>query len=64
MHWNGRGRYLENNRERINRIVAQHRPTILAVCEANLRQKVDDQLVQIQSYKMLDLKARYIDEIK
>ena len=57
MHWNGRGRYLENNRERINGILAQHRSAVLAISEANLRQGVNDQLVQIQGYKMLDLIA-------
>ena len=55
---------MENNRDKINGIVAQHRPVILSVSEANLRQEVNDQLVNIQVYKILDLKARYNTEIK
>ena len=43
MHWNCRGRVLENNRERINGILAQHEPAVLAISEVNLRQDTDNQ---------------------
>ena len=64
MHWNGGASYLENERDVEEGIILQNKLAILAVSEASLRQDMDNQLVEIQDYKMLEVKVRANAAIK
>ena len=57
LHWNGGSAYLENKLDKLESLIAEEQPLVLAVSEANWRQETDVISVNLENYTCLALKA-------